>query len=62
MNTQRVMNITKTDKGHLYVMAEKREQYVSYLHQYEHDSHMDKVDQMNILEWTKTMMVTSFKI
>jgi len=58
MNTQRVMNTTKTEKGHLYAMAEKREQFVNYLHDHEHDSHMDKADQKDILDWTRTMMVT----
>ena len=59
MNTQRVLNITQNDKGHLYAMAQKREQYVSHLHKHEHNSQMNKTDQMKILEWTKTKMTKS---
>ena len=54
MNMNRVLNITLTEKGHMYAMAEKRKQYVSYLQQHEHDAQMSKIDQMRIIEWTKT--------
>ena len=58
MYTGRVLNITKTDKGHLYATAKKRKQFVNYLHDHVHDSQMNKSDQMDILDWTRTMMVT----
>jgi hypothetical protein len=56
MTIERVLNITMNEKGCIYAMAEKRKQYVTYLLQHEHDSLMNKVDQMKILKWTKTMM------
>ena len=59
MNMERVLNITLNEKGHMYAMAEKRKQYVSYLHEHEHDSQMNKADQMKILEWAKTKMAPS---
>ena len=58
MNIHRVMNITKNNKGYMYAMAEKREQFVNYLNDHEHDSQMNKADQMDILDWAKTMMIT----
>ena len=60
MSINRVLNITLSEKGHMYAMAEKRKLYVSYLHQHEHDAQMGKADQMRILEWTKTRMKLSF--
>ena len=62
MNKERVLNIALNEKGHMYAMAEKREQYVSYLHKHEHDSQMNKVDQMKILEWTKSWIELSFSV
>ena len=59
MNTARVLDITTNGNGHMYAMAEKRKQYVTYLLQHEHDSLMNKFDQMKILNWTKTMMASS---
>ena len=56
MNTERVLNITLNEKGYMYAMAEKQKQYVTYLHQHEHDSQMNKSDQLEILEWTKSKM------
>src|SRR5687768_9320487 len=48
MNMGRVLDITLNEKGHMYAMAEKREQYVSFLHEHKHKSQMNKADQMNI--------------
>ena len=62
MNIGRVLNITSNEKGNMYAMAEKRKQYVSYLHEHKHDSQMNKIDQMKILEWTKTRMAPSSTI
>ena len=56
MNTDRVLNITLNEKGHMYAMAEKRQQYVTYLQEHEHHSQMSTNDKNNILEWTKTRM------
>ena len=52
INTDRVLNITLNEKGHMYAMAERRKQYATYLHKHEHDSKMDTNDQLQILEWT----------
>ena len=46
MNTERVLNITLNEKGHMYAMAERREKYVAYLHQHEHDSQMSINDEI----------------
>ena len=62
MNTERVLNITWNEKGHMYAMAQKRKQYINYLNQHEHDSKMEKNDQIKILEWTKTKMTSSDKL
>ena len=62
MNMERVLNITLSEKGQMYAMAERRKQYVSYLLQHKHDSKMKKVDQTCILEWSKTRMALSTKI
>jgi hypothetical protein len=59
MNTSRVLNITQNEKGHMYAMAERRKQYVIYLHQHEHDSQMNPNDQIKIFEWAKTRMTSS---
>ena len=56
MNMHRVLDITMNENGHMYVMAEKRKEYVSHLHRHNHDLEMTKIDQMIILEWTKTKM------
>ena len=56
MNTNRVLNITQNEKGHMYAMAKRRKQYVTYLHQNEHDSKMGTNDKNKILKWTKTRM------
>ena len=44
MNTDRVLNITLNGKGQMYAMAQRREQYVNYLQQHEHDSKMSASD------------------
>ncbi len=62
MNMERVLNITLNDKGNMYVMAEKRKEYVSYLHQHNQNLQMNKVDQMRILEWAKSRITLSSKI
>ena len=58
MNTKRVLNIIKNEKGQLYAMANRRQQYVDYLHDHKHDSQMSSNDQIKILEWIKTKMTT----
>ena len=45
MNTKRVLNITQNEKGHKYAMAQRREQYVNYLQQNEHNGNMSTNDQ-----------------
>lgn len=52
MNTERVLNITQNEKGYMYAMAERRKQYVSYLHKHVHDSQMAPKDQIKILQLT----------
>ena len=42
-------------------MAQRRQLYVAYLQQHEHDSNMSPDDQNEILEWTKTRITTSNK-
>ncbi|HEY9302430.1 MAG TPA: hypothetical protein VIQ31_39920, partial [Phormidium sp.] len=59
MNTERVLNITKNEKGKMYAMAGRRKLYVNYLHQHQHDSQTSTKDQTIILEWTKKMMASS---
>ena len=44
MNTERVLNITRNEKGHMYAMAQKRKQYINYLNHHEHDSQMSTND------------------
>ena len=44
------------ENGHMYIMAKKTKEYVSHLHKHNHDLIMTKIDQMIILEWTKTKM------
>ena len=58
MNTARVLNITKNEKGQMYAMAARRKQYVTYLHQHEHDSKMSKNDEIKILEWEQKIALT----
>ena len=58
MNTERVLNITKNEKGYMYAMAVKREKYVSYLQQHEHSSKMSMKEQNKILDWVKQQMIT----
>ena len=62
MNKERVLNITLNEKGCMYAMAAKREQYVSYLHEHKHNSQINKADQRKILEWAKTSMAPSSTI
>ena len=62
MNMERVLNITLNEKDHMYAMVEKREQYVSYLQQHEHDAQMSKTVQALILEWTNTRNALSSTI
>ena len=45
----------------MYAMAQRRQLYVEYLQQHEHDSKMSACDQNKILEWTKTRITTSNK-
>ena len=59
MNIHRVMNITKNNKGYMYAMAEKREQYVSHLHKHKHKSQMIEDDQMKIFDWAKSKIASS---
>ena len=59
MNMERVLNITLNEKGHMYAMAEKREQYVSHLHKHKHKSQMIEDDQMKILDWAKRKIASS---
>ena len=59
MNTDRVLNITLNEKGHMYAMAARRKLYVEYLQKHEHDSQMSTDDEMNVLEWTKTKMISN---
>jgi len=59
MNMERVLNITLNGEGHMYAMAEKREQYVSHLYQHEHESNMSKTNQTSILEWAKRKIALS---
>ena len=56
MNTKRVLNITQNEKGDMYAMAERRQQYVTYLQQSKHDAQMNTNNQRKILEWTKRNM------
>ena len=48
MNTERVLNITRNEKGHMYAMAQKRKQFITYLNQHEHESNMEKNDENKI--------------
>jgi len=59
MNTQRVLNITRNEKGQMYAMTQRRQLYVKYLQQHEHNTNMSTNDQNEILEWTKTKMISS---
>ena len=59
MNMERVLNITLNGEGHMYAMAEKREQYVSHLYQHEHESNMNRFDQTTILDWAKRKIALS---
>ena len=43
-------------------MAARRKLYVDYLHQHEHNSQMSTDDEMKMLEWTKTKMISSDSI
>ena len=61
MNTERVLNITLNEKGQMYTMAQRRELYVNYLQQHQHDIEMNTSKQIEILEWTKTKMNASDK-
>ena len=54
MNTDRVLNITLNEKGYMYAMAQRRELYVKYLQQHEHNGKMSAHDQSEILKWAKT--------
>jgi hypothetical protein len=58
MNTERVLNITQNEKGHMYAMAEKREKYVSYLQKHEHSSKMSMNEQNKILDWVERQMIS----
>ena len=49
MNTDRVLNITLNEKGQMYAMAQRRELYVKYLQQHEHNGKMSAYDQSEIL-------------
>ena len=62
MNMERVLNITLSEKGHMYAMADKREQYVSHLHKHKHESQMIEDDQMKILDWAKRKIALSSTI
>ena len=56
MNTDRVLNITKNEKGQMYAMAQRQQLYVEYLLQHEHNGKMSAHDQSEILKWAKTRM------
>lgn len=58
MNTERVLNITLNEKGQIYAMAKRRQLYVDYLQQHQHDMKMSTDDQIDIFEWTKTKMTS----
>ena len=62
MNKERVLDITLNEKGYMYAMAERREQYVSHLHEHKHDSKMSKTDQITILKWAKKGIALSSKV
>lgn len=59
MNTERVLDITLNEKGCMYAMAERRQEYVDYLQTHKHNSQMNNDEKMEILEWTKTKMISS---
>ena len=59
MNTARVLNITRNEKGDMYAMAKRRQLYVEYLHQYKHGLDMNENEQVELLEWCKHMMAAS---
>ena len=56
MNTDRVLNITLNEKSYMYTMAQRRELYVKYLQQHEHNGKISAHDQSEILKWAKTRM------
>ena len=56
MNTERVLDITLNEKRQMYSMAQKRQQYVTYLQEHEHDAKMSISNQTKILEWSKKRM------
>ena len=58
MNTERVLNINRNGKGYMYTMAERRERYVSFLLQHEHDSRMSIKKQNKIFDWFKRKMIS----
>ena len=58
MSTERVLDITRNEKGYMYSMTEKRERYVSYLQQHEHNSKMSLNEQNKILGWIESKMLS----
>ena len=62
MNKDRVLDITLNEKGLMYAMAKKREEYVYFLHKHKHESQMIEDDQMKILEWAKRKIALSSTI
>ena len=58
MSTERVLNITLNEKGCMYSMTEKREKFVSYLQQHEHNSKMSLNEQNKILGWIESKMLS----
>ena len=53
MNTESVLSITLNEKGQMYAMAQRRQLYVAYLQQHEHDSKIMQVIKMRFLNGPK---------
>ena len=53
MNTDRVLNITLYEKGQMYAITQRRELYVKYLQQHEHNGKNSTHDQSEIFKWAK---------
>ena len=47
---------TLNEKGYMYAMAQRRELYVKYLQQHEHNGKMSAHDQSEVLKWAKARM------
>ena len=58
MNTERVIKISLNEKGCMYAMAERRQQYVDYLQKHKHDLQMSK-DKKEYFGMDKNKMISS---